>query len=352
MGRRELIARREGRLGWLSINRPAALGALTLGMCDAMLSALLEWRDDRRIATILIDHEGERGFCAGGDIRSLAQSGAGDGVAALQFFHTEYRLNHLLAVYPKPVVTVMDGIVMGGGVGISLPARYRIATERTRFAMPETGVGLFPDVGSGWHLPKLPGTAGAWIAYTGVRLAAPACMQLKIATHLVPGARLIAFKSELVSSHIDDVVAKFARDDWPDSEPVDRFVIDYHFGDLDLERTTEKLRASRSSWASEQLGTIATKSPLSLRVTERLLLQGASVATIAEDLRTEYRLASRLVRRHDFLEGVRSVIVERDNAPVWKPATMAEATDALVDEMFAPLPADQEWTPLPQIQGD
>src|SRR6185437_6731190 len=135
----ELIVRREGGVGRLTLNRPAALGALTLGMCKAMTAALLEWRDDDGVEAVLIDHAGERGFCAGGDIRFLAESGAGDGEAARRFFHTEYRLNHLLSVYEKPIVTVMDGVTMGGGVGIALPSRYRVATERTRLAMPETG---------------------------------------------------------------------------------------------------------------------------------------------------------------------------------------------------------------------
>ena len=160
----ELIAARDGRIGRLTLNRPQALGALTTGMCVAMIAALREWREDGGIEAVMIDHAGERGFCAGGDIRMLAQSAASDGRAAREFFHTEYRMNHLLSVYPKPVIVVMDGTVMGGGVGISLPARYRIATERTSFAMPETGIGLFPDVGAGWHLPKLHGRAGLWIA--------------------------------------------------------------------------------------------------------------------------------------------------------------------------------------------
>src|SRR5262249_33543416 len=141
----ELIVSREGGLGRLTLNRPDALGALTTGMCEEMIAALLAWRGDAAVKAVLIDHAG-RGFCAGGDIRALPDSAAGDGVASRRFFHTEYQLDHLISVFEKPVITVMDGTVMGGGVGISLPADYRIATERTRFAMPETGIGLFPDV--------------------------------------------------------------------------------------------------------------------------------------------------------------------------------------------------------------
>ena len=144
----DILVAREGGLGRLTLNRPQALHALN--------AALLDWRDDPAVAAVVIDHSGERGFCAGGDIRMLADSGAGDGAAAREFFFIEYRLNHLLFTYPKPVIAVMDGITMGGGVGLSAPARFRIATERTTFAMPETGIGLFPDVGGGWFLPRLP----------------------------------------------------------------------------------------------------------------------------------------------------------------------------------------------------
>jgi enoyl-CoA hydratase len=160
MSQAEVIVTVEGRVGRLTLNRPQALHALTTNMCELMTAALVAWRSDPDIDLVLLDHSGDRGFCAGGDIRMLAESGAGDGVEARAFFHTEYRLNHLLFEYPKPVVVVMDGITMGGGVGLSMPARYRVATERTTFAMPETGIGLFPDVGGGWFLPRMPGHIG------------------------------------------------------------------------------------------------------------------------------------------------------------------------------------------------
>ena len=156
----EVLVALEGSVGRLTLNRPKALGALTTTMVALMTRALLDWREDGRVSAVLIDHVGERGFCAGGDIRFLADSAAHGGEGARQFFYTEYQLNHLLFEYPKPVVAVMDGVTMGGGVGISLPARYRVATERTAFAMPETGIGLFPDVGGGWHLSRLHGGYG------------------------------------------------------------------------------------------------------------------------------------------------------------------------------------------------
>ena len=157
------------RVGRISLNRPKAIHALNHAMCEAMIDALLKWRDDDAVEAVIIDHSQVRGFCAGGDIRMLAESGAKDGKEARLFFHTEYRLNHLLFTYPKPVVAFMDGITMGGGVGISQPAKYRVATEHTRFAMPETGIGLFPDVGGGWYLPRLEGRGGVLHSLTGAR---------------------------------------------------------------------------------------------------------------------------------------------------------------------------------------
>ena len=178
----DVLISTDGHSGRLSLNRPKAIHALNLAMCEAMIDALLKWQGDDAIEAVIIDHSEGRGFCAGGDIRMLAESGAKDGVEARAFFHTEYRLNHLLFTYPKPIVAFMDGITMGGGVGISQPAKYRVATEHTRFAMPETGIGLFPDVGGGWYLPRLEGRVGAFLALTGARLDGGECLALGLAS--------------------------------------------------------------------------------------------------------------------------------------------------------------------------
>ncbi len=180
----------EGRLGRIRLNRPRAIHALNLHMCEAMSAALLEWRDDPAVDAVLIDHAEGRGFCAGGDVVALARSGAGDGSEAAAFFHAEYRLNHLLFTYPKPTIALMDGITMGGGVGIALPCQVRVATEATRLAMPETGIGLFPDVGGGWYLSRLEGRVGQFMALTGARLDGAECKYLGLATHYVSQAAL------------------------------------------------------------------------------------------------------------------------------------------------------------------
>ena len=187
----------DGSVGRIRLNRPKAIHALNTAMCAAILDALAAWRDDPAVGVVTIDHAEGRGFCAGGDIRMLAESGAKDGAEARDFFFTEYRMNHRLFTYEKPVVAFMDGITMGGGVGISQPARYRVATENTRFAMPETGIGLFPDVGGGWYLSRLPGRIGQYLALTGARLDGAECLALGLATHYLPAAALDEAKARI-----------------------------------------------------------------------------------------------------------------------------------------------------------
>ncbi len=341
----DVLCRIEGRVGRITLNRPGALHALNTAMCREMIAALLDWRG--KVEAVLIDHSGERGFCAGGDIRMLAESGAQDGAEACEFFHTEYRLNHLLFAYPHPVVAVMDGITMGGGVGLSMPARFRIATERTTFAMPETGIGLFPDVGGGWFLPRLPGKTGLWLALTGARIKAADCLALGVATDFVKAERAEAVKAAIVAdpAAIETILAQ--SDDDPGQAPVaaHREDIDRLFGGHGVEAIFEALEGG-GEWAAGQLATLRTKSPQTLKVAFRQL--HADAPDFAANMAMEYRIGARVVRRHDFIEGVRAVIVDKDNAPRWDPPTLEGVTDAMLDDIFAPL-AD-EWTPLEGIQ--
>ena len=186
----DVITRIEGKVGRIRLNRPKAIHALTREMCSAMLAALVDWREKREVEAVMLDHAEGRGFCAGGDVVMIARSGAGDGSEARAFFHEEYRLNHLLFTYAKPTIAFMDGITMGGGVGISQPCRYRVATENTRFAMPETAIGLFPDVGGGWYLSLLPGRTGVFIALTGARRDGAECLHLGLASHFISSLAL------------------------------------------------------------------------------------------------------------------------------------------------------------------
>ena len=348
-------------LARITLNRPKALHALNTGMCAAMIEALLAWRDDATVNAVLIDHApGTRGFCAGGDIRMIAESGAGDGEAAREFFHTEYRLNHLLFHYPKPVVALIDGVTMGGGVGISMPARFRIATENTTYAMPETGIGLFPDVGGGWYLPRKPGAIGMWLALTGARLKAADCLIAGVATHFMPSEILAAARAQIagaaqthdaeraLASGIEALSESAGAPKLLTPDNVER--INDTFSRGSVEAIVAALEADGGEWAAAQLETLRSKSPQTLRVTFRQLTEGARMHSFADEMRQEYRIACRVASRHDFQEGVRALIVDKDNAPQWNPPTLEGVTDAMLDEIFAPLPEDQEWTPLPGVK--
>ncbi len=356
MSEADVLTRIDGGVGRITLNRPGALHALTTNMCRLMTAALLDWRDNPAVKAILIDHTGERGFCAGGDIRMLAESGAGDGKAAGEFFHTEYRLNHLLFGYPKPIVAIMDGVTMGGGVGLSMPARYRIATERTTYAMPETGIGLFPDVGGGWYLPRKPGKTGLWLALTGGRIKAADCLAVGVATHYVESANVEALKVALVDAladgeavdAIETVLPQFTSEPGPAPVGAHRAEIDRLFAGRSVETIVTALEADGGEWALAQLKTLKTKSPQTMKVAFRQLVLGAEMTSFADNMVMEYRIGARVVQRHDFLEGVRAVIVDKDNNPCWDPATLEGVTEAQLDEIFAPLPPGEEWTPLPE----
>lgn len=344
----EVVTRIENGVGRITLNRPKAIHALNRAMCEAMTEALLAWRGDAAVQSVLIDHAGERGFCAGGDIRMIAESGAGDASEAKAFFLAEYRLNHLMFDYPKPIIAIVDGIVMGGGVGISEPADIRVATERTTYAMPETGIGLFPDVGGGWFLPRLPGQTGVWLALTGARLKAADTVALGVHTHFVPADRVPALKADLMGEAADpsSVVARRAGDAGPAPLSAHREAIDRLFAFDTVEEIFQALEADGSDWALKQLETLKSKSPQSLNVSLRQIRTGATLNSFADNMAMEYALGGRVVRTHDFQEGVRAVIVDKDNAPKWSPADLSGVTDETLDALFAPLPDNEKWTPL------
>ena len=323
----EVITRREGTAGFLSLNRPGALHALTQDMDHAMTAALLDWRDDPDVHAVLIDHAEGRGFCAGGDITFLRNSALNDGgVAGRKFFYEEYQLNHLLMTYPKPVVAFMDGITMGGGVGISQPAKFRVATENTRFAMPETGIGLFPDVGGGWHLSRLSGRIGQFLALTGARLDGAECKWAGLATHYLPHAALGEAKARIAAGHEPGgVLSALAVTPPPARIEANAMQIAKHFASDRFEDILASLELDDSDWAAKELATLRTKSPQTCKVALRQLHDSALLPDFAANMVMEYRIASRVLTLPDFAEGV---------------------TDDLIDAIFAPLAADDEWTPL------
>ena len=344
----DVITEIAGRIGRIRLNRPKAIHALTRDMCSAMIEALVEWRSDPAVEAVTIDHAEGRGFCAGGDVRMLAESGAVDGREARAFFHEEYRLNHLLFTYVKPTIAFMDGITMGGGVGISQPCRYRVATENTRFAMPETTIGLFPDVGGGWYLSRLPGRVGQFLALTGARLDGAECHHLGLATHYVPQEALERVKAQIAErpNEVEAILAEASVAPPEARIAANRERIDRLFASDRYEDILQALDADGSDWAAKELETLGGKSPQACKVSLRLLADGAKMADFADEMRQEYAVASRVVQRHDFVEGVRALLIDKDNAPRWDPPTPEGVTDHLIDTIFAPLPDDEQWTPV------
>ena len=344
----EVLISVENGIGRIRLNRPKAIHALTPGMCETVIGALLDWRKDDSVQAVMIDHAEGRGFCAGGDIALIANSAKSDCVEAEHFFFTEYQMNHLLFVYEKPIVAFIDGITMGGGVGISLPCRFRVATERTMFAMPETGIGLFPDVGGGWYLPRLPGRIGVYLATTGGRIDGSDCRAIGLATHYISSEALEALKTGIIAdpAAIGDLLGAADETPPPSKLASQRAQIERVFASDRYEDILAALTADGSEWAQKQLSVLATKSPQTIKVALRQLAEGAKMTDFADNMRMEYRLACHIIRRPDFVEGVRAVIVDKDNAPQWDPATPEAVTNALIDSLFAPLPAHKEWSPL------
>lgn len=344
----ELIVRVDGVAGFLTLNRPKAIHALTQAMDHAMTAALLAWKEDDDITAVIIDHSEGRGFCSGGDINLLRNSALNDGgVSGLKFFYEEYQLNHMMMTYPKPLVAFMDGITMGGGVGISQPARYRVATEHTRFAMPETGIGLFPDVGGGWHLSRLTGRMGQFLALTGARLDGAECLWIGLATHYLPSENLAEAKHRIAQGHeIGGVLSSLSVTPPAARIEANAAQIGRHFASDRLEDILASLEKDDSEWAAKELATIRAKSPQTCKVALRQLRDSLDCQDFAANMVMEYRIANRVLTRPDFAEGVRAVIVDKDNNPRWDPATPEEVSDELIDSIFAPLAPDQEWKPL------
>lgn len=340
---------KHGSVGHISLNRPSALHALTLEMCHAMSAALSEWADDDEVEAIILDHAEGRGFCAGGDIQMLRNSALNDGgKSGREFFHDEYQLNHQLFIYVKPIVAFIDGITMGGGVGIALPCKYRVATENTRFAMPETGIGLFPDVGGGWHLPRLGGRLGQFLALTGARLDGAECVWAGIATHYLPAQTVADAKARIIErpgriggvlSEMTGTAPKARIEDNADK-------IAKHFASNRYEDILASLEVDDSDWAAKERDTLGTKSPQTCKVALRQLAEGAQMTDFADNMRMEHRIASRVITRPDFVEGVRAVVVDKSHDPKWNPPTPEEVSDDLIDSIFAPLPEGEEWKPL------
>lgn len=339
----------------VTLNRPKALNALNLEMIRSMYPLYADWQTNPSVRVIVQQGAGGKAFCAGGDVAALYRSkvhGEGEEGVMQNFFSEEYRLNNLIGSSCKPVVSLLDGIVMGGGVGLSVHGQFRIATERSMFAMPETAIGLFPDVGGSHFLSRLPGSIGMFIALTGARLKAADLLYSQIATHFVPSERLEelvdrlsqleandpAILNESIELAIGEVTAT------PTGEAMllsHREQIDRLFCGDSVEAVIGELEQDGSDWALKQLDLLRRMSPSSLKITHRQINQGSQLS-LKECLRMEFRMTQGCMRNPDFFEGVRAVLIDKDNAPTWSPSTLEQVTEQDVNSYFAPL--DQELT--------
>uniref|UniRef100_UPI003BABD46E enoyl-CoA hydratase/isomerase family protein n=1 Tax=Stappia sp. TaxID=1870903 RepID=UPI003BABD46E len=351
MSEAEILVERHGRAGILTLNRPKALNALTPGMVASLRAALEDWRDDEAVTRVILRAAGDKAFCAGGDIRQVYEQGKAGDPKQAEFFADEYRLNIAIKRYPKPIVSLIDGIVMGGGVGISAHGSHRVGSERTTFAMPETGIGFFPDVGGSYLLPRMPDETGMMLALSAGRLKQADALWTGVLTHAVNAADLEALQATLCEADdIDAALAEAAGRCDPGPAPLAARAarISEIFSATSVAAILAGLEAEAATagengeWAGKVLSAISSKSPTSLEISFEQLRRGGALEF--EDCMTmEFRIVSRILKGHDFYEGVRALIVDKDNQPVWQPSRLADvARDDVLAHFEAPEGGDLE----------
>ncbi len=332
----EVLFDQKGGLGLITLNRPKALNALTRDMCLKMEDQLHRWADETGVHAVAVVGAGDRGFCAGGDIRALYDSGKAGTSYVYDFYADEYRLNTYIKRYPKPYIAFIDGITMGGGVGVSVHGSHRVAGDKTVFAMPETGIGLFPDVGGSYFLPRLDGEMGMFLGLTGSRLKTADTVYAGIGTHYVPSDRQSDVIEDLGQNEdVDRVIGSYAETSVNPPIAEHRDAIDRHFSGGSVEEIVASLE-SGEEWAEEMAKTIATKSPTSLKITHRQIREGAGL-DFEDCMRMEYRMTCRVMDAVDFYEGTRAVIIDKDNKPAWNPSSLEEVNEDDVAAYFEPL---------------
>ena len=334
----DITVRELGTLRRLTLNRPKALNALTLGMADTMTKYLRAWAGDEAVGAVLIDGAGERGLCAGGDLRALYDAAKAKDSLPEKFWATEYHLDALIARYSKPVVAIMDGTVMGGGVGISAHAAHRVVTERSSIAMPEVSIGYFPDVGASFILARAPGWVGTHLALTGERIAGADAIYCGLADVQIPVARLADLPVRLAdcrtaqdaATQLKEISVKPAAGKLPGM----RHWIDECYSAQNVEEILARLSASKIDGARSALATLQKMSPTSLKITLRNIRAAVSFQTVEESFQQDYRISLACIAEHDFIEGIRATIVDKDRNPVWQPATLKDVTEEIVDRHF------------------
>ncbi|MEU6990987.1 enoyl-CoA hydratase/isomerase family protein [Streptomyces sp. NPDC046465] len=333
-----VLLRVEGRAAHLVLNRPKALNALTHAMVRRIDQALADWEHDPAVETVVLTGAGERGLCAGGDIRSIHEDvTTGDGGATRDFWRDEYRLDARIARYPKPFVTVMDGIVMGGGVGVSAHADVRVVTERSRVAMPETGIGFVPDVGGTYLLGLAPGGLGPHLALTGAQLTAGDALRCGLADHFVPSSSLPSLIADLAGAPVRDVLPRYVQDAPPGQLADERGWIDHCYAADTVEEIVDRLHAEGSRAAKEAAEALLGRSPTALKVTLEALRRARGLGSLEAVLDQEYRVSCAALASHDLAEGIRAQVIDKDRTPHWSPGTLAGVSADDVVRFFAPL---------------
>jgi enoyl-CoA hydratase len=344
----DLIVRREGAAGIIRLNRPKALNAMTYEMSQGIDAALDRFEVDPAVAVVILEGAGDRGLCAGGDIRGLYESSKAGGDLGKVFWRQEYVMNARISKYPKPYVAFMDGLVMGGGVGLSAHARHRVVTEKTKLAMPEVGLGFFPDVGGTWLLPRSPGEIGTFFGLTGQTMNGPDAIFTRFADAVVPSARLPALRDALTgvatgvtSTDIDKVVAGFATGETAGPMAARRADIDRWFAHDRMEDVFAELKRDNSELAQATLKTLNEKSPRGMVITLKLLRLAREAASLEECLVREYRAALEVFRSDDFREGIRAAVIDKDRNPKWSPPRIEDVTPDMLARYLAKIGADE-----------
>src|SRR6201993_4849917 len=323
----EVVVRVENRMGLIVLNRPKAINSLTDSMVKTIHATLSGWEHDDDVSAVMISGAGDRGLCAGGDVVAIYHSARGDAVQARRFWHAEYLLNSHIGRYSKPLVALMDGIVMGGGIGIGAHAHTRVVTDTSKLAMPEVGIGFIPDVGGTYLLSRAPGLLGLHAALTGTPFSGADAIAMGLADHYVHHDRLPHFNTKIVGDDIDPPPSPLvAQRDWIDRCYAGETVFDI----------VAALRRDEATAANEAADMIATRSPVALAVTLRAVRKAAQLGTLEDVLRQEYRVSCAALRSHDLVEGIRAQLIDKDRNPKWSPASLAAVSDADVDAFFAP----------------
>ena len=334
----DVLVRERGALRHVTLNRPKALNAITLDMAVTMTALLRAWAKDPAVGAVLLDGAGERAFCAGGDIRALYDAAKSGGSLPAQFWATEYKLNVLIARYPKPVIAIMDGLVMGGGVGLAAHAAHRVVTERAAVAMPEVGIGFFPDVGASFPLSRAPGSIGTYLALTGNRIGAADAIYSGLADTHIPAAKLAAAPAALMDCRNGDEVkarlGELSVAPAPGLLPAARTWIDRCYDADTAEDIIDRLRGHHVAEARSALETMRKASPTSLKITLRNLRAAASFKRVEECFAQDYRIALACIAEHDFIEGIRAAVIDKDRNPVWRPDRIEAVTPDIVERHF------------------